>query len=197
MTTEARLNQNDQLSELASQIPWGKLVLVWAGLFGLAAILSFVAKEQLIAIGSELYTNYGLLGLALSVLLIDTYTPGFPIESFLFLALAAGGNWLEIAVIGGSASSLAGPLGYAHGALLDQRLAIHQRFNDRPWLAKLKRYGALFVGFGALTPFPYSAINWTSGALRLPFWPCFLASWVRLARTLLFVYLMHIGWSLV
>ena len=190
------MNQTDQISELAGQIPWGKLVLLWIGLFGVAAILSFLAKDQLAAIGSSLYADYGLWGLALAVLLIDTYTPGFPIESLLFLALAAGGNWVELALVGGSASSLAGPLGYAHGALLDRRLKVHERFANRPWLAKLKRFGALFVGFGALTPFPYSAINWTSGALRLPFWPCFLASWVRLARTLVFVYLMHVGWSL-
>jgi membrane protein YqaA with SNARE-associated domain len=190
------VNRNDQISELAGQIPWGKLVLLWLGLFGLAALLSFAAKEQLSAFGTGLYASYGLWGLALVVLLIDTYTPGFPIESILFLALAAGGNWVELALVGGSASSLAGPMGYAHGALLDRRFKVHQRFANRPWLAKLKRYGALFVGFGALTPFPYSAINWSSGALRLPFWPCFLASWVRLARTLVFVYLMHVGWSL-
>ena len=187
---------NNSVRELTKQIPWVKVALLWIGLFAGAALLSYGLLDEVSAIGSSLYGEYGLLGLALTVLLIDTYTPGVPFEPVVFLALAAGGDWLTLALVAGSASSLAGPLGYAHGHLLDSRLHLHDRYLDRPWLSKLKNYGALFVGFGALTPFPYSLINWTSGALRLPFIPCFAASWVRLLRTLLFVYLMKLGWNL-
>jgi membrane protein YqaA with SNARE-associated domain len=190
------MKDDDRLQELAGQIPWGKLVLLWLGLFALAGLLSFLAREELSAWGGALYQSYGLAGLALAVLLIDTYTPGFPIETVVFLALAAGGDWMTLGLVAGSASSLAGPCGYLHGRLLDRWLCLHDRFANRSWLAQLKRFGALFVAFGALTPFPYSAINWTSGALRLPFAGCFVASWVRLLRTCLFAYLMHVGWSL-
>lgn len=191
------MNDQEAIDELAAQVPWGKLLVLWIGIFALAALASFLARDQLSAVGSVFYARYGLVGLAVMVLLIDTYTPGFPFETIVFLALAAGGNWLELALISGSASSLAGPLGYVQGALLDRHFTIHDRLANKPWMTKLKRFGAAFVAFGALTPFPYSAINWSAGALRLPFWHCFAASWVRLLRTLLFVYLMHVGWSLV
>ena len=191
------MNDQEAIDELAAQVPWGKLLVLWIGIFALAALASFLARDQLSAVGSVFYARYGLVCLAVKVLLIDTYTPGFPFETIVFLALAAGGNWLELALISGSASSLAGPLGYVQGALLDRYFTIHDRLANKPWMTKLKRFGAAFVAFGALTPFPYSAINWSAGALRLPFWHCFAASWVRLLRTLLFVYLMHVGWSLV
>jgi len=190
------VNANEPISELASQIPWGKLLALWIGLFAAAALASYLGREQISAVGGVLYAQYGLIGLGVTVLLIDTYTPGFPFETVLFLALAAGGHWFELAIVSGTASSLAGPFGYAHGALLDRRFKIYERVANKPWMAKLNRFGALFVAFGALTPFPYSAINWSSGALRLPFWHCFAASWVRLLRTLFFAYLMHLGWSL-
>ena len=190
------MNEQEAAEELTTQVPWGKLLALWMAIFALAALASFLARDQLSAVGNLFYTQYGLTGLALMVLLIDTYTPGFPFETILFLALAAGGHWFELALVSGCASSLAGPLGYAHGALLDRRFRIYDRVAQKTWMAKLKRFGAAFVAFGALTPFPYSAINWSAGALRLPFWQCFGASWVRLLRTLIFAYLMHLGWSL-
>ena len=190
------MSHEERTDRLMSQIPWGKLVLLWIAVFAAAGLVSYLARDQMSALGGAFYAQHGLVGLAIMVLLIDTYTPGFPFETIVFLALAAGGDWMELALVAGSASSLAGALGYGHGALLDRWLGVHQRVAGKPWMAKLRRFGAAFVAFGALTPFPYSAINWSAGALRLPFWHCFAASWVRLARTLLFTYLMHLGWSL-
>ena len=178
------MSHEERTDRLMSQIPWGKLVLLWIAVFAAAGLVSYLARDQMSALGGAFYAQHGLVGLAIMVLLIDTYTPGFPFETIVFLALAAGGDWLELALVAGSASSLAGALGYGHGALLDRWLGVHQRARaNHGW----QSFGALaaFVAFGALTPFPYSAINWSAGALRLPFWHCFAASWVRLARTLL------------
>ena len=77
-----------------SQIPWGKLVLLWIAVFAAAGLVSYLARDQMSALGGAFYAQHGLVGLAIMVLLIDTYTPGFPFETIVFLALAAGGDWL-------------------------------------------------------------------------------------------------------
>ena len=190
------MSDKGRVRDLAKQVPWGRLLALWLVIFAAAGLVSWLAREQIAGLGGQLYAAYGLGGVALAVLLIDTYTPGFPFETVAFLPIAAGADWLTVAIVTGAASSMAGAFGYMQGRLLDRWLNLHDRFEGRPWLAKLKEYGALFVAFGAITPVPYSAINWTSGALRLPFWPCFAASWMRLLRTLLFLYLANLGWTL-
>ena len=95
-------------------------------------------------LGRWMLDHWGLGGILLLVVFIDTFTPGFPFETVLYFPMAAGEPWWWLAGLGGTASMLAGLCGYGLGRWLGQGLGVVERFQERPWFAPMRRHG-IFV----------------------------------------------------
>jgi membrane protein YqaA with SNARE-associated domain len=183
------------LEALRHHVPWRQALWGLAGLFAVALAASYFFSDELKSLGGELMGAYGLMGLAIGVIIIDTCTPGFPFETLVYLGIAAGEDWVVLATVAGCASTLAGPIDYGVGRLLDRLIGLSQRCAGNPVLSHLKAHGAVWVAVASITPLPYSMMNWLAGALRIPFWHCVLACTLRLPRTYVFSYLLWVSWQ--
>jgi membrane protein YqaA with SNARE-associated domain len=183
------------LNALRQHVPWRRALLGLFALFAIALAASIFFNGELKAFGGDLMRAYGLLGLALGVVIIDTCTPGFPFETLVYLGIAAGEDWAVLAGVAGSASALAGIIDYGIGRFLDRFVNLSKRQAHSPLLGHLKTHGAVWLAVAAITPLPYSMMNWLAGALRIPFRHCAMACTLRLPRAYLFTYLMWVSWQ--
>ena len=131
--------------------------------------------------------NFGLVGLFLIVMALDTFIQPIPPDFFVFGYVLGGEPLYVAALVGGCASFIAGSLGYGLGGLIGEQ-GFQRWFkkkhldNGRKWFNK---YGVISVILGALSPLPYNVICWAAGIYKMRYSHFVLSALFRFPRYLL------------
>lgn len=171
------------------------LVRLGSALFTLVVVfaaLAWIARGPLEAFAGWFVGTFGLIGLALFVLVVDS----LPLthEPVLFLGLSGGLGFWPVWAAGTIGSIGAGVVGWLGGRFLGRHPALQRIFERYRITAFLHRYGAWAVAVAALTPFPYALTTWASGAAHVPLSQVLLGSLMRGPKVLLYLSLMAAGW---
>lgn len=171
------------------------LVRLGGALFTLVAgfaALAWLARRPLEAFASWFVDTFGLVGLGLFVLVVDT----LPLthEPVLFLGLSGGLGFWPVWAAGTLGSIGAGVVGWSMGRLIGRRPWLERLFERYRITAFLRRYGAWAVAVAALTPFPYALTTWASGAANVPLRMVVLGSLMRGPKVLIYLSLIAAGW---
>jgi hypothetical protein len=197
---------------------FGRGVLIGAVvLLGAAALCGALLQEPLEALGKQALDRFGLGGLGLVVLGIDSVPTPLSYAPVMLLAIQGGATPLEVGALCGALSVLAGLLGYGVGRAVGMPRPvarfIARRYGDRlgvlaPWGATAEgaadpelepltaRQGALAVVTCGLLPLPFALGTWSAGALGCPFFAVALASLVRIPKTAFYIVLITLGLGL-
>jgi membrane protein YqaA with SNARE-associated domain len=138
----------------------------------------------------------GLPGILIFTFLNDCFISPIPPDVVLFIISRSGlgERWLVPVLLVGSVSSASGLVGWWLGGLLRNTripgLLFGAKLEEGERL--MKRYGALAVALGALTPVPFSLTTWTAGMLKSPARMVAMVSLLRIPRFLLY-YLILTG----
>lgn len=181
----AEIEAEFELGALMRQAAVGLVALI-----GIVAGLAFLAHEPL-QIGSTWFVDtLGLPGVFLGTLLVDTFM--LTHEPFLLAAHVGGLPFWPTYFTASAASVLAGVSGWLMGGLFGRSETVQKLFERYHIRAFLKRYGVWAVGIAALTPFPFSAATWASGAAQVPLKVVVLGSLWRMPKVM-FYFLLIVG----
>ena len=192
------------MSGAASESNDNRALRVWpivAGfvvIFALAAVAGVLFREPLFGAGSWVVEQYGVNGLALAVLVVDTFPTPMSYVPFMALGLAGGLSTMDVLVVSSIASYVAGCTGYAIGRIigLPVRLEawIHRRYPRVQEM--LDRYGGWGVAAIALLPIPLAVGTWSAGSLRVNARQAAVALLLRVPKTMVYVAVLDRGLSL-
>ena len=170
---------------------------------GVVAILVVIAllcqlyKAELLAVSAGFVDRAGGPGVFVAWMLIDLLpVPLMPQDTFTTLAYLGGlGFWPT--VVWASAGSIVGGTG---GLLLSRRLAhvpaVHRHITTgraKRMFELTRKYGALALAVGSVTPMPFNTAAWACGLTGLRLGPFLLVSLLRVPRVVLGVYLVELG----
>ncbi len=175
-----------------------KAIIGLAVILAVAGLTGLLFKAPLEAGGSAFIDNFGLLGLAIGVVIADSSPLPLTNEPLIFLARGAGvGVWTIFAVVS-AASVCGGAVGYTFGRTLGALFGAEEWMEAKqPALVHyMRRYGAEGVAIAALLPIPFSLSTWSAGVLHVPFWKVMAAALVRIPKTAFYVLLIVGGLSL-
>lgn len=162
-----------------------------------AALLGWLFREPLLALGQWFVANFGGVGIAIGFFFPDAFTMPVPNDAFTAFGLWGGmGFWTVVAwgslgsLSGGSAGWLIGRYLLARSARLQ---AFIQRRGGEEMRAHLVRGGRWFLAVAAVSPVPYSVTCWAAGATRMPYWEFLSISLLRIPRVAAFLWLIQQG----
>lgn len=183
MSDPAQVTNEDPLAlpTLLRRLALGFVLLLVA-----LAVVFKLAHEPLTAVSHSFVDNFGLAGVFVGCLLIDT-TPGLTHEPILVVAKQGGLGFWPIFLAAGSGSTLSGVLGYGIGRVLGgsaflQRVLIRYRLREF-----LHRYGTRAVAIAALTPFPFAIATWGAGASQIPLRMVLVGALFRFPKVLFYL----------
>ena len=146
-----------------------------------------VLGESSTVLSESFMSNFGLAGLYVGTLLIDSFpTPGGPIP-LLTLSIQGGASIVSVFTISFMGSLTAGFLGYALGLKMGLPSKI-QIWTERRYPGKIdliKQKGTWGVVILAALPLPLAFATWTGGAFKISWKGIFLASLVRVPKMLI------------
>ena len=172
-----------------------RLVVGIVVLLGVVALLGAWLREPVTTLASEVVEGFGLVGLFFAVMFFDSSPLPLVTEPLLFVAHAGGIDFVTIAAIGGTASFLAGGVGYGGGVLVG-RLSWVQAWLDRVGLGPImRRRGAMVIAITAVTPLPFAASTWTAGACQVAPVPFILVCLLRYLKVSFYLGLIVLGWT--
>lgn len=161
------------------------------------ALLCHLYKTELLAVSAAFVERAGGLGVFVAWMLIDLLpVPLMPQDTFTTLAYLGGlGFWPTVAWA--SAGSILGGTG---GLLLSRWLsdipAVHRHITTgraKRMFELTRKYGALALAVGSVTPMPFNTAAWACGLTGLRLGPFLLVSLLRVPRVVLGVYLVDLG----
>ena len=187
-----------QSSKYGSAVSRKKLLLSVIGLIALGGLCGYLFKDIIIRAGTWSVEHFGLEGIALATLLIDSCPVPMTSEPLILLALGANINWINLALLMSLASHLACIIGHTGGkALRKYPNLVGQIENLFPDIfIFMRENGVHGVLLGALLPIPYAITTWLAGLNSVPFWPVFFASSGRWFKNFVTVALIAWGWNL-
>ena len=175
-----------------------KVVLGFLVIFAVAASAGLFFREPIYQFGSMVVGTYGLAGLAIAVLLVDSLPTPLSYVPFMALALAGGLSFGEVLIVSSLASYVAGCLGYGMGRSvgMPRRLEawIHQRYPRVQTL--LDQYGGWGVAAIAVLPLPLAVGTWSAGSLKIRARQVGLALLLRIPKTVIYLFVIERGLSL-
>ncbi len=142
-------------------------------------LLGYLFEEELTAGTEWVVDRIGFVGLALILLVTDTFVTPFPPDILLVVVsrsrLAA--DWPMYVGILGVISVIGGMLGYSIGRWLGHFKWLQRLFGDfkDDHHDFIRKYGFWAVALGSATPLPYSVTCWTAGVLGIR-WTSVLAA---------------------
>ena len=162
------------------------------------AALAWALQDPIVRLGSWFVQELGVVGLALSVIVMDSCPIPMTNEPVVLLAITGGMDLWWAFWVAALSSTFAGFVGYSGGWILKHTTSLAGRFRERfaDAAAYMERYGAQGVAIAALTPIPFSLSTWSAGLLGVPLWKVMLASTLRIVKTAFYLWLLLQGWSL-
>ncbi|MEE2903173.1 MAG: VTT domain-containing protein [Myxococcota bacterium] len=175
-----------------------KLLVGFAFVFILATISGIWLKEPIEAIGTSAVEKFGVPGLYLFVLAIDSFPTPFSYAPIMLLAIEGGISTLQVFIVSSLASMSGGLIGYVIGRVigLPPRLADWLITKHPENFRLLRKYGAQGVALIGALPLPFALGTWTAGAMRVNFGGVALALLIRIPKTAFYILLITAGLSL-
>lgn len=166
-------------------------------LVALVGGLGVAFRSPLSALAEAFVTRFGAWGVFVGMMGLDAWAlPPLAHEPLLFFAHAGGLGFAEASLIGGTASFLAGPVGYGLGMGFG-RVGWMRRQLERTAVARLmRRRGVWVVAIAAVSPIPFSVTTYLAGALRAPFLPFLGACTLRYLKVAFYLGLIVLGWQM-
>ncbi len=175
-----------------------KFAIGFAVIFALAAVAGLFFREPIYAFGSLVVDQYGLMGLAIAVLLVDSLPTPLSYVPFMALALAGGMSFGEVFLVSSAASYTAGCLGYGVGRMVGMpprfERWIHRRYPRVQTL--LDQYGGWGVAAIAVLPLPLAVGTWSAGSLKVRARQVAVALLLRVPKTLVYLVMIERGLKL-
>ena len=174
-----------------------KLLIGFGFIFVLASISGIWLEKPIKALGTSAVQKFGIPGLYLFVLAIDSVPTPFSYAPIMLLAIEGGIETVNVFVISSLASMSGGFIGYFIG----RTVGLPPRVAD--WLAAkhpenfrlLKKYGAQGVALIGALPLPFALGTWMAGAMRVHFGGVALAVLIRIPKTAFYILLITAGLS--
>jgi len=136
----------------------------------------FSAKFEMLS--GVLLSTYGLVGIFLLVILMDTIIQPIPPDLVMIWLCASGLDVVAASLIVGIGSCSAGILGYTIGRGIGA--SKFEKWFGKGHLEKGKglfdKYGIHAVSLGAFSPIPYSSVCWTAGIYGMRLKPFFITA---------------------
>lgn len=160
-------------------------------------VLGAVYRDQVSHLGHLFVDRFGLLGMFVGVLFIDTSIVPLSTDPLLLIGVSGELPFWPMFVITGVASTLSGPLGYVCGAALDRGVRVGPFLRRRfpRFITFLEEHGLKAVIAAALLPVPFSATTWSAGMMRLGVWKVAAVSLLRIPKTGFYLWLIAKGWA--
>eukprot|EP01065_Artemidia_motanka_P034573 TRINITY_DN42132_c0_g1_i1.p1 TRINITY_DN42132_c0_g1~~TRINITY_DN42132_c0_g1_i1.p1 ORF type:complete len:283 (+),score=68.11 TRINITY_DN42132_c0_g1_i1:50-850(+) len=156
-------------------------------IFALALAAQHFFKQPLVDAGRAVLKKVGLDGIIVAVFVLDVFPQPISFVPFLFVALEGGTSPVRLWLAASAASILAGNVGYFIGRWVGLP-EFAQEWLTRKFPAVgdgIQRHGHCGVALFALLPVPFALATWPAGALRLSFFPQFVAAtslrWLKVA----------------
>ena len=175
-----------------------KLLVGFGFVFVLASISGIWLKEPIEAIGTSAVDKFGVPGLYLFVLAIDSVPTPFSYAPIMLLAIEGGISTPKVFVVSSLASMSGGLIGYLIGRVigLPPRIANWLNTKHPENFRLLKKYGPQGVALIGALPLPFALGTWTAGAMRVKFAGVALALLIRIPKTAFYIMLITAGLSL-
>ncbi|NVB42019.1 VTT domain-containing protein [Pseudenhygromyxa sp. WMMC2535] len=162
-----------------------------------AALLGWLFREPLVALGQWFVASFGGPGIAVGFFIPDAFTVPMPNDAFTAFGLWGGMPFWEVVAWGSLGSLAGGSAGWLLGRYLIARshrleAFMRQRGGD-DMREHLRQGGRWFLAVAAVTPIPYSITCWAAGATKLPFVEFLTISLLRVPRVALFLWLIQRG----
>lgn len=160
-------------------------------------LIAVLAREPAVAASDWIVEKMGLWGIAIAVILADTFTFPVPPDAYLLAAVASNSDKIPILLVISLSSIVAGNLAYLVGPLLQNVPILGKRIEKFRHKGELlfKKWGLWTVVIAALTPVPFSVVCWFAGIYKMPYRPFFIGTLARFLRFVLVYYLFVFGWA--
>ena len=177
---------------------WLELFASLVIIFVLAVLAGFWLREPFAVAGEWVVRRFGLSGLFLVTLAIDSVPTPMSVAPLMLLAIKGQlAAWKVMACVA-SASVSGGLIGYGIGRVVGMPVSLDRWLQSKhPTLFELmRRHGAVGVAIAGTLPIPLALGTWTAGAMRVQFWRVAVACLVRLPKTGFYVILIVSGLNL-
>lgn len=164
-------------------------------LFLLVVVLGSAAREPIELVSIRLVEEFGVVGLFVGVLCIDSI-PGLTNEPLLLLGLSGGLGYFSILVSAGLGSVAGGVLGWFIGGRLGGIEAVRSYLERSGVTGFFQVYGGRAIVIAALLPVPFALMTWAAGAAGLDFRTLLLGALWRIPKTWFYLTLIQYGWGL-
>lgn len=197
---EGEASRVDELTDtrIDGSVDWKALGRQFgAGIAAAVAVVALLAawlQEPLQEISTLFVAEFGLLGVFVGVLFVDTFH--LTHEPVLLAAYVGGVPFWTIVGVASVASILAGPLGWLIGRRLGRVPRVAAFLAEHRLDAFLRRYGLAAVAIAALTPIPYAATTWAAGAARVSFRDTVIGCTLRFPKVLFWLWVVSTSWDI-
>jgi membrane protein YqaA with SNARE-associated domain len=174
-----------------------RTVLTTVLIVAAAVVLGIEFREPVAELGHRFVDRFGLLGMGIGVLMIDTSIIPLSTDPLLLVGVSGELPFWPMFAVTTFASVCSGPAGYICGALLDRgtRVGPFLRRRFPRFIAFLDEHHLKAVVAAALLPVPFSATTWSAGMMRIGFWKVAAISLLRIPKTGFYLWLIWKGWE--
>jgi len=137
----------------------------------LVVILRYIFGSYIESFAQVMVDSFGLPGIFVGTLVLDTLVLGISPDFILFVAIAGEMHPLGVLLTISIASILGGNAGYFIGRFLGNRKFVQKRIAsyERKGHYLMEKYGLWAVIVAAMTPIPYSTVCWIAGMLEMKY----------------------------
>ncbi|MBN1390180.1 MAG: DedA family protein [Candidatus Thermoplasmatota archaeon] len=174
-----------------------KLGLAFLLVFLIVILLRMLFGHHIQAFAEVMVDRFGLPGVFISTLFLDSFILGISPDFVLFVAIAGEIDPLQLLLTISIASILGGNVGYLIGRFLGNRKFVQKRIEpyEKRGHYLMEKYGLWAVIVGAMTPIPFSTICWIAGMLEMKYTHFLAGAIWRIPRYLLWYIVFRVGFS--
>ncbi|MGA1873025.1 MAG: YqaA family protein [Thermoplasmatota archaeon] len=160
-------------------------------------LLRYIFGDSIEAFAEVLVDQFGIPGIFVSTLVLDSLILGISPDFVLFVAIAGELDPFRILFSISIASILGGNVGYLIGRFLGNRKFVHKRIEpyERKGHYLMEKYGLWAVIVAAMTPIPFSTICWIAGMLEMKYTHFMAGALWRIPRYLLWYIVFRAGFQ--
>jgi membrane protein YqaA with SNARE-associated domain len=179
------------LRKLLIQVIVGLILLMTA-----LALIGYFLHQPVEKLAKFLIAQYGGFVVMLGFMLPDALALPIPNDVFSILGLRGGLSFGVVVIWASAGTLIGGAIGYWIGRWLGTHRRMIKFFEGRGAKAYTltRQYGLWALAIAAFTPFPYSIVCWSAGAVKIPFRHFLLVSLLRVPRVALWLWLMNMGY---
>ena len=164
-------------------------------LIGALVLLSTYFREPIMAFSRGFVEQYGGFAVFGGIFLADAFVAPIPHDLLTGVALLGGLGFWSVVGLASAGSLIGGTVGFVLASRMSHFASVERFIKKRIASAEriVRRYGALAVAIGAVSPLPYSLSAWAAGLLHMRFSQFFLVSLLRLPRFAFYLWLIDLG----